>query len=727
MGTEFSFLGDGVTHFRKWLDVSWGTRLMYRIAYDTYEQTYSGNTQALNEIKATVENIILKNIDGRISKLWVSDYKSYTQQLDNETQIVVEIWWVADLDQAKELIGKTVELEFKLPNDSEWSDAEKAERTTIAQNLYSDLLNNTDKFESIAGSRQSENIFYTKYDKVTTSQLPTIYQENLWVLDETAEWKVSPLMEWQYYTYEYQDNSWNTQNIDMNGYTFFHMISKEKWARSGINLTDILEVATSLWATYDEKFTLVKEWTDIPSDSYIIEWNVLKYNNGEVYPNEVAYDTRILAMIPSASISIGSGSTESIQSDDDFAAEVTSAKNTLLADTEAEITEASPMYDGVISSNNLKEAIPSFDINNTDEVQTYEEEWVTYLVVLRGKKDLSDHWYNIAVVNWVNEDEFNKALESQTFYTFEEIFVQDKLTWKNAQSEDGKILNGANFKYAAVSTSQLGQPVVLINFDDIGKAVFCNITENNIWKEMAIFIWWNMITSPVIQARICDGSAQIDGNFTAESAKELTNQLNDGALPAPLILMQEEKVSPTLWENALNGALLAMAIGFITIWLYMTFIYGWKKWLVSLISLSIYTLVLFAIVKLFDYALSLSGIAAIILSIWMAVDANVLIFERMREEKENKKSDTEAINVAYDRSWNAIRDGQISTWMIGLLLWLMWINMFKWFGTMLVVWVLLTLLINAPIIKELLHIFYKKKYFAKHIKSWPLSPAFLIH
>ena len=226
---------------------------------------------------------------------------------------------------------------------------------------------------------------------------------------------------------------------------------------------------------------------------------------------------------------------------------------------------------------------------------------------------------------------------------------------------------------------------------------------------MAIFIWWELITSPVIQSKICDGSAQIDGNFTAESAKELTNQLNDWALPAPLILMQEEKVSASLWENAFNGALIAMAVGFLVIYLYMTYLYGWKKWLVSLISLGVYTLILFAIVKVIDYALSLSGIAAIILSIWMAVDANVLIFERMKEEKENKKSDGEAINTACDRSRNAIRDGQISTWMIGVLLMLMWINMFKWFGTMLVVWVLLTLIVNVPVIKELLHIFYRKK------------------
>ena len=709
MGTEFSFLGDGVTHFRKWLDVSGGTRLMYRIAYDTYEQTYSGNTQALNDIKATVENIILKNIDGRISKLWVSDYKSYTQQLDNETQIVVEIGWVADLDQAKELIGKTVELEFKLPNESEWSDEEKNERISMAQNLYSDLLNKTDKFEAIADSRQSENVFYTKYDRVTLSQLPTIYQDNLGVLNETQEWKVSPLLEWNYYSYEYQDQSGVVQNVDMDGYTFFHMISKEEWVRTGVTLSDVIEVATSLWATYDEKFTLVKDWTDIPLQSYVVEWDVLRYNNGEVYPNEWAYDVRILAMIPEVSVSTGGENVETTQSSGDFEAEVNSAKDALLADANAEIAGASPIYDWVISNATLKEAIPSFDTNNTEEVQIYEEEGFTYLVVLRGVKSLTDHWYNVAVVNWINEEEFNKALESQTFYTLEEVFVQDRLTWKNAQSADGKILNGANFKYAAVGNSQLGQPVVLINFDDEGKKIFCSITENNIWKQMAIFIWWNMITSPVIQSKICDGSAQIDGNFTPESAKELTSQLNDWALPAPLILMQEEKVSPTLWENALNWALLAMVIGFIAIWLYMTFMYGWKKWLVSLISLTIYTLVLFAIVKLFDYALSLSGIAAIILSIWMAVDANVLIFERMREEKENKKSDTEAINIAYDRSWNAIRDGQISTWMIGLLLMLMWINMFKWFGTMLVVWVLLTLLVNAPAIKELLHIFYRKK------------------
>ena len=706
MSRQLSFALDSVTNFRRWLDISWGTRLTYRISYDTYEQVYSGNTAELDAVKSTVENIILKNIDGRISQLWVSDYKSYTQQLDNETQIVVEIWWVADLDQAKELIWKTVELEFKLPNDSEWTDADKSERITLAQNLYRDLSTNTDKFQAIADARQSENVYYTKYEKATISQLPTIYQDNLQVLNEAQEWKISPLMEWKYHSYQYQDYSWNIQDVDLSGYTFFRMIAREEWVRSWISLNDILEVATTLWAKYDEKFSLVKDWTDIASGGFAFEWDILNYNNGEVYPNEDAYDVKILAMIPD---SLVSDSEVSVESNEEFAKEVSDAKDQLLSDIDSDIPEASPIYDWMISLNDLKSAIPSFDVNDTDEVQVYEIEWFTYLVAIRGKKDANDHRYNFAVVRWVNEEDFNKALESQVFYTMEEVFVQDRLSWMNAQSEDGKILNGANFKYASVSTSQLWQPVVVISFDDTWKEIFCNITSNNIWREMAIFIWGEMITSPVIQSKICDGSAQIDGNFTAESAKELTNQLNEWALPAPLILMQEEKVSPTLWENAFNWALIAMWIGFIAIFLYMTYLYGWKKWLISLLSLSVYALVLFAIVKIIDYALSLSWIAAIILSIWMAVDANVLIFERMKEEKENKKSDSEAINVAYDRSWNAIRDGQISTWMIGLLLMLMWINMFKWFGTMLVVWVLLTLVINVPVIKELLHIFYRKK------------------
>ena len=169
-------------NFRKWMN---GTKLVYKISYDTYEQVYSDDIQELASIKSTVEDIIMYKVDKRLHKSWIINYKLYIQRLNDESMIVIEVWWFDNVDKAKEIIWKTVELEFKLPNDSVWSEKEKAERATLAQNLYDDLLKNPDKFEAIAGSKQSENVFHIVYDKVPLSELPTIYQENSNVLDDT--------------------------------------------------------------------------------------------------------------------------------------------------------------------------------------------------------------------------------------------------------------------------------------------------------------------------------------------------------------------------------------------------------------------------------------------------------------------------------------------------------------------------------------------------------------
>ncbi|MEY3197575.1 MAG: bifunctional preprotein translocase subunit SecD/SecF [Candidatus Parcubacteria bacterium] len=134
-----------------------------------------------------------------------------------------------------------------------------------------------------------------------------------------------------------------------------------------------------------------------------------------------------------------------------------------------------------------------------------------------------------------------------TLYDFEDIIVESTPPWVAAKDpQSNALLNGAYFKMAGVSQSQLGQPVVTIQFDDKGKEIFCNITEKIVGKPMAIFIGGQMVTSPVIREKICGGSAQIDGQFTSESARALTDELNQGALPAPLTLAQEEKLSPIL-------------------------------------------------------------------------------------------------------------------------------------------------------------------------------------
>ncbi len=178
---------------------------------------------------------------------------------------------------------------------------------------------------------------------------------------------------------------------------------------------------------------------------------------------------------------------------------------------------------------------------------------------------------------------------------------------------------------------------------------------------MAIFVGGNLLTAPTIQAKICEGTAQINGGFTTDTAKQLADNLNDGAMPAPLILMQEEKISPTLGINALTGSLRAGLFGFMAIALLMYFMYGWKKMILTCMVLLAFLSFLFAFMKIIDYAFSLSGIAAIILSIGMAVDANILMYERLREERKEGKSRASAIDTAKARSRTAIRDGQVST------------------------------------------------------------------
>lgn len=169
------------------------------------------------------------------------------------------------------------------------------------------------------------------------------------------------------------------------------------------------------------------------------------------------------------------------------------------------------------------------------------------------------------------------------------------------------------------------------------------------------------MTAPTIQDKICGGTAQIDGAFDVKGAKELTENLNDGALPAPLLLSHEEKVSPTLGESALKGAFIAAGVGFIIIYILMMFMYGFKKANIVIITLVVFIAFLMAIFKLLGVVSSLSAIAAAILTVGMAVDANVLIFERLKEELAEGKSMHAAIEDAYERSWNPIRDGNIST------------------------------------------------------------------
>lgn len=695
------FTTNWLQHFKKWLDVSWWTKLVYKISYDKYEEVYEW--AELESIKKTIENIVLKNIDNRISSLWVSDYNAYTEIMDCKHYIVVEIWWVSDLDQAKEIIGKTVELEFRLPNTVEPTAASIAERSNMAITLRDDIISAEWKMDKLAANRWSEWIIYTHMTWVSAGDMPNIIQNHPELL-QTNIGEISPITQWLFYSQSYQDQSWLVQQVDYSGFTFVRINDKQEVSIQNATANDIINVIAGMWNEYENN--IVKE-SNYEAWEYWFENGNLIYNLWDAVDSDSELSNVKIVQVTTETTTIWADEETTNQINEENAQKINDVRNTIKEANEFNSEYATLLADNRANNEDILASIPNFDASKIWEVQTISNLGSTYVIYVKEWKAKWEHLYNEIIVKDVNEEEFKEALKSKVVYDIEFVFVQDRIDRVTAKSNKWDILNWAYFKYAAVSQWQMWEPVVAINFDDKGKEVFCDITAENIGTQMAIFVWWEMMTSPVIQAKICGWTAQIDGWFTTATAKELVDNLNNWAMPAALVLMQEDKVSPSLWERALEWALIAALIWTLAIFVYIALKYGLKKWFITLCVLLSFIAILAWIMKLINYALSLSWIAAVILSIWMAVDSNILIYERMKEEIKNWRSNQSAIDVAYDRSRPAIRDGNISTILIAVLLWSLGTNMFKWFGFMLVVTTLMTLLINVPITKILLKQFYK--------------------
>ena len=232
-------------------------------------------------------------------------------------------------------------------------------------------------------------------------------------------------------------------------------------------------------------------------------------------------------------------------------------------------------------------------------------------------------------------------------------------------------LSGKQLERSEVVTNpQTGTVEVALQFDSEGKELFKQLTEKNLNKALAIYLDGVPISIPTVQTVIPDGRAVIQGNFTLSEARILTQRLNAGALPVPIELVSQQNVGATLGQDSLRKSLFAGVIGLMLVAVYMLFYYRWPGFL-SVISLAVYLSLSLAVFKLIGVTLTLSGIAGFILSIGMAVDANVLIFERLKEELEEGKSLRLGAEEGFLRAWAAIRDGNICTLITcAFLIWL---------------------------------------------------------
>lgn len=249
------------------------------------------------------------------------------------------------------------------------------------------------------------------------------------------------------------------------------------------------------------------------------------------------------------------------------------------------------------------------------------------------------------------------------------FFSLEPTGWKDT------LLDGKHFRSATVTLDPTTNiPVVQILFDQEGATLFQELTKNNIGKQLAIFVGGQLVSAPTVQQEISGGSAVITGSGNFEEATRLAQDLNTGAIPAPIFLAGQHTVEATLGAAALQTSMKASLIGLIILMVMMLLIYRLLG-LVANIALVIYAFIFIAILKLpllfFTHqyiVLTLAGLAGIILSIGMAVDANVLIYERIKEELKKGKMLKTAIETGYARAWPSIRDGNVSTFITSIIL-----------------------------------------------------------
>ncbi|KKT00035.1 MAG: Preprotein translocase subunit SecD [Candidatus Nomurabacteria bacterium GW2011_GWF2_43_8] len=252
----------------------------------------------------------------------------------------------------------------------------------------------------------------------------------------------------------------------------------------------------------------------------------------------------------------------------------------------------------------------------------------------------------------------------------EQQFVSTELT--------GRYLEKATLEF----DQNTREPRVSLQFNDVGTKLFAEITKNNVGKMVAIYLDGAPISTPVVREEIPNGQAVISGSFTPTEARQLVGRLNSGALPVPITLLSTQTIGAILGDSAVNAGVKAAVIGFLLIVLFLILWYRLPG-LIATLALCIFILIILALFKLLPVTLTAAGIAGFIISIGIAVDANVLIFERAKEELRSGRSIADATSVGFSRAWLSIRDSNISNFITAVILF--------WFGTSLIKGFALTL------------------------------------
>lgn len=279
-------------------------------------------------------------------------------------------------------------------------------------------------------------------------------------------------------------------------------------------------------------------------------------------------------------------------------------------------------------------------------------------------------------------------------------------------------LTGKQLKRASVSFDQvLGQPQVNLEFDGEGSDLFAELTRENLGKRIAIYLDGVPISAPVVQTEITNGQAVISGGFDLEEAKQLSQRLNAGALPVPIELIGQQTVGPSLGRLSIEHSITAGVVGLVLVIVWMILFYRLPG-VVAGVALVLYAIFFLALVKLVPITLTLAGVAGFILTVGMAVDANVLIFERFRENLRGGRSVRYALENGFKEAWSSIRASNVSSLLTALVLYSFGTSIIRGFALTFALGIMLSMFTAVTVTRTLLSLILAGK---KAQRSWLLA------
>lgn len=582
------------------LDLQGGTQLDYRIDLRSAEERNSDDDSSNDVVIRDIVEGVRATLERRVNGLGVAEPNIYTSEVANEKHIIVELAGIKDVNEAKAIVGKTIQLEFKEAKTEADPDT-LAKIKTAADEILKKIVADPKTFDQVGQEVQTSDgkIVYSAKNEHWLSELATNHKS---LLPTMKVGEVSKeLIENSGDYYVTADN----QLAERKGYLILRLDAKES-----------------------------REKTDT-TEAQIKASHILIAYKG----SERAAET------------------------------VTRTKEEALAEAERILTEvkAAPADFGTLAEKYSDDASAKGkggDLGFFGKGQMAKE-FETAAFAL-GKDQISEAVespFGYHIIKVTDKKEGETTTHQEDFYTYSQILYDTTPDpWKSTG------LDGSHFKSASVTYDQLGAPQVAIQFDNEGAKMFEDLTDRLVNQQLAIFVGGDLISAPRVNQKIVGGQAVITGSGSLKTALQLASDLNTGAIDAPIVLSGQNTISASLGADALNLSLHAALIGLIVLVLFMIFNYRMMGFF-AVLALIIYSIIILFILKTTGIVMTLAGVAGIVLSIGMAVDANILIFERSREELADGSSYIAAVTTGFERAWSSIRDSNASSLITCVILW----------------------------------------------------------